>query len=74
LRYEFGVSFRTGRIAGLNAIRARMAELEDALLAIMISSLQDQWRRVDGAEQDIDQLEKQIDATLDMFSLVSGSE
>jgi transposase-like protein len=30
LLYEFGVSLRTGRVAGLAEIRARMAELEDA--------------------------------------------
>jgi transposase len=45
LLYEFGVSFRTGRVAGLNEIRSRMAELEDALPGIMISSLQDQMKR-----------------------------
>jgi transposase len=60
LLYEFGVSFRTGRVAGLNEIRARMEELEDALPGVMINSLQDQLRRIDGIEQDIDQLEKQI--------------
>lgn len=60
LLFEFGVSFRTGRVAGLNEIRARMEELEDALPGVMISSLQDQLRRIDGIEQDIDQLEKQI--------------
>jgi transposase len=60
LLYEFGVPFRVGRVAGLVEIRARMAELEDALPATMMSSLQDQLRRVDGIEQDIDRLEKQI--------------
>ncbi|MEX3859889.1 IS110 family transposase [Paraburkholderia sp. BR10923] len=60
LLYEFGVSFRAGRVAGLNEIRARMAELECVLPGIMISSLQDQLRRIDGIEQDIEQLEKRI--------------
>ncbi|MGF6537032.1 IS110 family transposase [Paraburkholderia youngii] len=60
LLYEFGVSFRAGRVAGLNEIRARMAELECLLPGIMISSLQDQLRRIDGIEQDIEQLEKRI--------------
>jgi transposase len=64
LLYEFGVSFRTGRVAGLNEIRARMAELEDALPGIMIFSLQDQLRRIDAIERDIDQLEKQISGWL----------
>ncbi|MBB3258971.1 flagellar motor protein MotB [Paraburkholderia bannensis] len=62
LLYEFGASFRTGRVAGLNEIRARMVELGDTLPGIMISCLQDQLRRVDGIEQNIDQLEKQIGA------------
>jgi transposase len=60
LLYEFGASFRTGRVAGLAEIRARMAELEDTLPGTMISSLQEQLRRIDGIEQDIEQLEKQI--------------
>jgi transposase len=33
LLYEFGVTFRAGRLAGLAEIRARMAELEDSLPA-----------------------------------------
>ena len=33
LLYEFGATFRAGRVAGLAEIRARMAELEDALPA-----------------------------------------
>ena len=36
LLYEFGVTFRAGRQAGLAEIRARMAELEDALPGAMI--------------------------------------
>ncbi|CAB3704812.1 IS110 family transposase ISRta3 [Paraburkholderia sediminicola] len=60
LLYEFGASFRAGRAAGLAEIRARMAELEDFLPGIMLNSLQDQLKRIDGIEQDIDQLEKQI--------------
>jgi transposase len=60
LLYEFGASFRTGRAAGLAEIRARMAELEDSLPGTMLNGLQDQLMRIDGIEQDIDQLEKQI--------------
>jgi transposase len=60
LRYEFGASFRVGRVAGLAEIRERMTELEDALPRTMLGSLQEQLRSIDGIEQDIDQLEKQI--------------
>jgi transposase len=62
LMYEFGVTFRAGRVAGLSEMRARMAELEEALPAVLISSLQDQLQRIDGLEQDIDQLETRIGA------------
>jgi transposase len=42
LLYEFGATFRAGRVAGLAEIRARMAELEDALPGTVIGSLQGQ--------------------------------
>ena len=58
LLYEFGTVFRAGRVAGLAEIRARMAELEDALPGAMIGSLQDQLKRIEVLEQDIDRLEK----------------
>jgi transposase len=62
LLYEFGVTFRSGRLAGLAEMRARMAELEDALPAMLFDGLRDQLQRIDGLEQDIDQLEKRIGA------------
>ena len=37
-----------------------MAELEDALPGVLICGLQDQLNRIDGLEQDINQLEKRI--------------
>jgi transposase len=60
LMYEFGVTFRAGRLAGLAEIRARMTELEDELPGAMICSLQDQLQRIDGLGQEIDRLEKRI--------------
>src|SRR5262245_57455116 len=42
LLYEFGVTLRAGRQAGLAEIRARMAELDNSLPGAMICSLQDQ--------------------------------
>jgi transposase len=60
LLYEFGATFRAGRVAGLAEIRARMAELEDALPGTMLCSLQDQLRRIDELQRDIEHPEKQI--------------
>jgi transposase len=60
LLYEFGATFRAGRAAGLAEIRARMAELQDALPGPMLDSLQDQLQRIDGIERDIDRLEQRI--------------
>src|SRR6267142_3364286 len=62
LLYEFGVTFRSGRLAGLAEIRARMAELEEALPGALLSSLRDQLRRIDGLQSDIETLEKRIGA------------
>ncbi len=60
LLYEFGVTFRAGRLAGLAEIRARMAELENTLPGTMLYSLQEQLRRIDAIQHDIDRLEQQI--------------
>lgn len=62
LLYEFGVTFRSGRLAGLAEMRARTAELEGALPAMLVDGLRDQLQRIDGLEQDIDQLEQRIGA------------
>jgi transposase len=60
LLYEFGATFRAGRLAGLAEIRARMAQLEDTLPGTMLCSLQEQLKRIDGIQHDIDRLEQQI--------------
>ena len=60
LMYEFGVTFRAGRLAGLSEIRRRMAELEATLPGMVLSSLQDQLKRIDGLGQEIEGLEKQM--------------
>ena len=62
LLYEFGVSFRAGRLAGLAEIRARMAEIEEALPGALLSSLHDQVKRIDGLQNEIETLEKRIGA------------
>ncbi|CAG9235840.1 transposase [Paraburkholderia sabiae] len=62
LLYEFGVTFRAGRVAGLDEIRERMAELEDALPRSIVLNLLEQLRRINLFEEDISQLEKRIGA------------
>jgi transposase len=62
LLYEFGATFRAGRLAGLAEIRERMAELEDTLPRPIVLNLQDQLRRINAFEDDISQLEKRIGA------------
>lgn len=60
LLYEFGMTFRAGRMAGLGEIRARVAQLSDELPGAMLCSLQDQLKRIDGLQNDIDQLEQRL--------------
>ena len=60
LLYELGVTFRAGCLAGLSEIRRRMAELEATLPGMVLSSLQDQLKRIDELGQEIERLEKQM--------------
>jgi transposase len=62
LLYEFGMTFWAGREAGLKEIRVRMAELEDALPGVMLTSQQEQLKRIDALEQEIDRQQKRITA------------
>jgi transposase len=62
LLYEFGVTFRAGRVAGLDEIRERMAELEDTLPRSILLNLLEQLRRINVFEEDINQIEKRIGA------------
>lgn len=62
LLYEFGATFRAGRVAGLAEIRGRMAEFESQLPDTMLPCLQEQLERIDALQQDIDRLEARIAA------------
>jgi len=62
LLYEFGVTFRTGRRAGLVEMHARMMQLEEALPGALLSGLQDQLQRIDALQSDIEKLEERIGA------------
>jgi transposase len=58
LLYEFGVTLRAGRLAGLSEIRKRMAQLESEIPGMLWMGLQDQLKRIDELEQDIARIEK----------------
>ena len=60
LLYEFGVTYRAGRLAGLREIRERMVDLEAAVPGVLWSSLQEQLKRIDGLDKEIATLEKRI--------------
>lgn len=60
LLYEFGATFRSGRVAGLKEIQARTAELESTLPGTLMICLQEQLARIDRLQQDIDQIEARI--------------
>jgi transposase len=60
LLYEFGVSLKSGRHAGLNEIRMRMAELETGLPGVLWQQLPDQLRRIEEIDRHIEQIEKQM--------------
>lgn len=60
LMYEFGVTFRAGRLAGLSEIRARMAELEGCVPGMLFDGLQEQLQRIDRTEEDIRVIEKRL--------------
>ncbi len=58
--YEFGVTFRRGRLAGLKEIREQMAGIEATVPALMFNNLQSQLARIDQIEEDIAQIERQL--------------
>ncbi|WP_258171833.1 IS110 family RNA-guided transposase [Burkholderia multivorans] len=66
LLYEFGVSFRAGRAAGLAEMRARMAELEDALpgvqkhVMMQTEEARDTQRRAEAALAKVQQRNEQL--------------
>jgi transposase len=60
LLYEFGVTLKTGRQAGLTEIRQRMVEMEEQVPGLLLPALQAQLKRIEGIEDDIQVIEKRI--------------
>jgi hypothetical protein len=62
LLYEYGVTLKTGRHAGLAEMGQRMEELQDRVPGLLLQALQGQLVRIDGIDKEIGQIEKRIGA------------
>jgi transposase len=60
LLYEFGFVFKAGRTAGLAEIRARMAELEQAIPGLMWEAVKEQLARLAQLDTELRALERRI--------------
>lgn len=60
LLYEFGVTLKAGRIAGLAEVRERLPEIEQVVPGTLFSALRDQLHFIDRIEDEIKKLERQI--------------
>ena len=60
LLYEFGVTLRCGRQAGLQQIRERMAELESLVPAMLFEAIQGQLERIGQLDADIARIERRM--------------
>lgn len=64
LLYEFGVSFKTGRIAGLAEIRQRLPELEQLVPTFLFEALNAQLIRIRTLTEELQEIERRIHAWL----------
>ncbi len=62
LLYEFGVTLRTGRQAGLAELQDRMADIEGRVPGLLMDVLREQLSRVHSLDEQISILEKRIAA------------
>ena len=62
LLYEFGVTLRTGRQAGLAELQDRMADIEGRVPGLLMDVLREQLARVHSLDEQISVLEKRIAA------------
>ena len=62
LLYEFGISVKDGRQAGLAEIRQRMSELDESVPGLLMSALQDSLQRLSLLDEDIRKIERRIAA------------
>jgi transposase len=62
LLYEFGITLRGGRQAGLEQIRERMAELERAVPGMLLDALTEQLDRIRQLDGDLQRIEHQMNS------------
>lgn len=60
LLYEFGVTLRGGRQAGVQQVRERLAELEALLPTLLFEAIQDQLARIGQLDDDIERIERRL--------------
>lgn len=60
LLYEFGLTFKSGHLAGLSEIRERMADIEEEIPDLLLELVREQLQRIDRVEADIKGAEKRI--------------
>ena len=60
LLYEFGITLKGGRQAGLAEMRQRMAELEQMVPGMLFDAVRNQLERLGGIESDLEGIEARI--------------
>ncbi|SFE38142.1 IS110 family transposase, partial [Nitrosomonas sp. Nm166] len=60
LLYEFGITLKGGRPAGLAEIQQRMAELEEILPGMLFEAVKEQLKCIDEIEADVQHIERRI--------------
>ncbi len=60
LLYEFGITLKGGRQAGLAEIQQRMAELEEIVPGMLFEAIKEQLQRLNDIETDVQDIERRI--------------
>jgi transposase len=60
LLYEFGVTLRSGRQAGLAEIRRRRVELEEIVPGMLFEAVKEQLKRLGEIEVDVQDIERRV--------------
>jgi len=60
LLYEFGITLRGGRQAGLAEMKQRMAEMEQTVPGMLLEAVQEQLKRLGEIEVDLQNIERRI--------------